>query len=252
MSISPGLAIWKTAFELSPIVLVNGLVEAFPGGVLPIVALTEALNFPLGILSGTSQLDLNDFFAHFRPLPGATLIDQEIGRYPFATQAVAANATIAQPLLVSMEMVAPARGILGYPARLALMTAVQKALQFHNSNGGTFHVATPSFIYTNCILKTLRDTSGGGTNQPQHTWQWDFEKPLITLDDATAAQNGLMSWISRQTQLTNPAWSGFGQAVGSPITVAGPATIPAAAGPGAGTFGIPSGAAGGPLSGGGI
>lgn len=246
---TPGLTVWKTAFEISPIVLVNGLVEDFPGGVLPIVAITELLNLPLGILSGTNQTSLNDFFAHFRPLPGGTLIDQEIGRYPFATQAIAANATIAQPLTISMEMTLPARGLLGYPAKLALMTALQFALAAHNSRGGTFHVATPSFIYTNCILKVMRDASGGRSNQPQHTWQLDFEKPLITLDDATSAQNGLMSWISRQTQLTNPAWSGVAQTVGQPVTVAVPSVVPVASGPGAGTVGIgPSG----PLGGGGI
>lgn len=249
---TPGLIAWQTAFEISPIVLINGLVEAFPGGALPIVALTEALNFPLGILSGSSAVNLNNFFAHFRPLPGATLIEQDIGRYPFATQAIAANATIQQPLFVSMLMEAPARGRLGYPAKLALMTAVQKALSFHNQRGGTYHVATPSFIYTNCILKSLRDISGGETDQAQHTWQWDFEKPLITLDDATSAMSGLMGWISRQTQLTNPAWSGFGQAVGQPITAAVGSVVPAASGAAPGVFGIPAGGASGPLGGGGI
>src|SRR4051812_48610252 len=114
MSVSPGLVAWKTAFELSPIVLVNGLVEGFPGGILPIVAITEAVNFPLSLLAGSQNSDLDGFFAHFRPLPGGTLIDQELGRYPFANQAVAANAVIAQPLTISMEMVVPAKGTLGY------------------------------------------------------------------------------------------------------------------------------------------
>ena len=232
---TPGLIAWKLAFELSPIVLVNGVVEGFPQGILPIVAITEAVNFPLGLLSGGENIDLNNFFAQFRPLPGSTLVDQEVGHYPFATQAIAANATIAQPLQIAMEMIVPARGTLGWPAKLAIMSALQAVIRNHNRSGGTYIVATPSKIYTNCLLRSLRDVSDGRTGQSQSVWQWDFEQPLITLDDAASAQNGLMSWMTRETQISNPVWSGTTPAVGQPIAV-GTSGITSAVGPSSGTI----------------
>src|ERR1700680_1822169 len=97
-SISPGGAAFKLTYELSPIILTGGIANFMPGGMLPIIALTEPLNFIGGILSGGGDLDLDDFFAHFVPLPGSGLVSQEFGEYPFANQAVAANAVIRKPL----------------------------------------------------------------------------------------------------------------------------------------------------------
>jgi hypothetical protein len=53
---TPGLAVFKLAFQLSPILLCNGIATDIPGGVLPIIAITEASHFVLGLLSGTDTL----------------------------------------------------------------------------------------------------------------------------------------------------------------------------------------------------
>jgi hypothetical protein len=240
MSYSAGMAAWKVAFQLSPIILVNGLVGDFPGSILPIIAITEAVNFPLGVLSSGGDVNLENFFANFRPLPGGTLLDQDLGRYPFANQAIAANAVIAQPQTISMEMVCPARGNFGYLAKLPIMIMLREALYQHNNSGGTYHVATPSFIYTNCIMRSFRDTSNASTAQPQNTWQLDFERPLVTLDQAQAAQSSLMNWLTRQTKFNGPpTWSGLSSAVGQPGSLVGPSLIPAASGgPASSTIGV--------------
>ena len=56
-----------------------------------------------------------DSFANFRPLPGATLIDNQIGAYRFANQGAAGERHYpgAQPLAVSLLMDCPARDELG-------------------------------------------------------------------------------------------------------------------------------------------
>ncbi len=224
-----GKSAWALSFEISPIILVNGLVADLPFGILPLVAITEAANFPLGLLSNANPTELHNFFAHWRPLPGATLISQDIGRYPMANQAVAANSTITQPQVISMEMLAPAKGTLGYYAKTALMMALREALYIHNNEGGTYIVATPSFIYTNCLLLNVRDTSHANSNQPQNSWQFDFERPLITLDQAAAAQSSMINRITRQTKINgNPAWSGLQANVGQPGSVGGASLIPSA------------------------
>lgn len=240
MSISPGLAAWKLAFQLSPIILTNGLVDAFPGGMLPIIAITEAINFPLGLLSGGENIELDGFFANFEPVVGGSIVQQDIAVVPFANQAVAANATIAQPLDVSMRMIVPAKNRLGYYAKLGIMMALQASLEQHNSLGGTYTVVTPSFIYTNCILRSLRDAASGATQQPQNAWQFDFVRPLITLEDAQSAQNSLFNMLSRQTRINGvPAFSGLGTMVGQPGSVTGQSIIPSLTGAtGGGTIAV--------------
>ena len=238
MSISPGLAAFRLSFQLSPIILTGGIASLIPGGMLPILSITEALNFAGGLLSGSSGLDnLDNFFANFQPLPGASMIDQQIGKYPFANQAVAANAVIAQPLTISLRMVCPARDEAGYALKLATMLALQATLSQHNAQGGTYTIATPSFFDTNCVMTGMRDTSSAQSKQPQNTWQLDFEKPLLTLQDAQNAQNNLMSQISSGTPISGiPAWSGLAPTVGNPASLAAPSLIPAASNPvGSGT-----------------
>src|SRR5208283_2080625 len=105
------------------------------GGTLPIIAFTEAANFTLGLLSGPQNIALDQFFAHFQPLPGSTLFDLQVGTYPFANQQVAANCTIQQPTSLSYVMRCPARGAIGYVAKLGTMTLLQNALQQHAALG---------------------------------------------------------------------------------------------------------------------
>lgn len=230
MAFSAGLALWKLAFQISPILFVGGIAGPTPGAMIPIISYTEALNFVTGLLSGTQNIELDNFFAHYNPLPGGTLFNLEIGTYPFANQAVAANATIRQPLQLSMLMKCPARNILGYAAKLAIMSNLQQVLDQHATLGGTYTVVTPSFIYTNGILTTLRDVSDTESQQPQNAFQWDFTFPLLTLQQAQQAQNNLMSQITGGVQVSSPpAWSGVGPTVGAPNSLAAPSVVPAAA-----------------------
>lgn len=202
------------------------------------MSITQALSFVDGLLSGGDDLtDLDDFFAHFVPVPGSTLADQQIGKYPFANQTVAANAVIAQPLNISLRMICPARDESGYALKLATMQALQATVTAHNASGGTYIVATPSHFYTNLVFLRLYDVARGDDVQVQNTYQWDFEAPLLTLQAAQQAQNNLMSQITNGTAITGaPAWSGLGPTVGNPLSIAAPSVVPAATGPaGAGT-----------------
>lgn len=223
---------FQLSYELSPIVLVNGIAQDVPDGKLPIISLLQAQDFNQGLLSGSSDISYSDFIAHFNPLPsGSTLIDNSVATYPFANQQVAANAIIVQPLRVSLMMIAPAQDNGGYSSKLATFTSVQNALAQHSIQGGTYIVATPAFLWTNLLLLTLKDvTLQGETKQAQVRWQWDFFQPLITLEQAQAAQNSLMSKISSGAQVTGnpPAQSGAGNTVGQPASGVAPGVIPAA------------------------
>ena len=274
MSFSAGMAAYKMAFQLSPIILTGGVANLIPGGMLPIISLTEGLNFTTGLLSGGSEsLELDNFFANFEPLPGASLIKNQLGEYPFANQTVAANAIIADPLTVSLLMYCPARGVAGYGAKLATMMALKATLSQHTNSAiaekadiskatavkaldtviasisatlragdkvtlvgfGTFTVATPSYFYTNCVLLDLVDVSSSQSKQPQMAWRWDFRQPLLTEAQAAQAQNSLMSKISGGTAVAGdpPPWSALSTTVGQPPSIASPLVVPAATGPAA-------------------
>lgn len=195
---SIGRTIYQLAYEISPILLQGGIAASIPGGVLPIVALTEGANFTAGLLGGEVNIDLSSYFAHFEPMAGSMLVNNEVGRYPFANQTVAANAIITQPLTVSLMMSCPVKGDDGYALRLATLTILTQTIQKHVNLGGLFTVATPAYVYTNCLLRQIRDASAGsGTSQRQYMFQWDFEQPLIT---ETAAEAANSDFISKLTQ----------------------------------------------------
>lgn len=228
MGISSAQSAWILAFQKSPILLTHGIAASLPGQILPIIALTEATNFLTGLLTGGPDIDLDNYFANFEPMPGSTLISNQIAMYPFANQAIAANAIIAQPLTVAMKMIVPAQAnannILtqltatgGYPIKLAIMTALQKAFALHVGMGGTFSVITPGFIYTECILTTMRDVSVGESKQVQHTYQLDFVQPLVTLAAAQTAFNSLIQKLTSGLPISTP-----GQALPTGL----PASIP--------------------------
>ena len=219
---SAGRSLFQLGFQCSPIILTGGIASQIPGGLLPIVTITQAASFVSGLLSGASP-SLDDFFAHFKPLPGTTLVDNQFGQYPFASQVVAANSIIKQPLRVSLLMTCPARGAGSLTAKLVTFEALQAVLDQHHSRGGTYTVATPSYLYTNCLLAGLRDV-GSESKQVQVNWQWDFEQPLITLAQAEQVQNGLMNSLSIGTPNAGLT-SGLSQSVGVTGSGAGPATI---------------------------
>jgi hypothetical protein len=223
---SLGRQLYRLSFEASPIVLQGGIATVL-GGYLPIVALTEAVNFVTGLLSGASaDLTIDNMFAHFRPIAGSTLIANRIGKYTFANQGVAANAIIADPLRVSLLMVCPAKGSGGYATKLATMVALQLTLQQHAQQGGTYIIVTPSGFWPNCILLGLSDASSGDAKAPQETWRFDFEQPLISLAQAQSAQNTLMSKITNGTP-TDGSLSGPGSIVNAPPSGGAAATSPA-------------------------
>lgn len=227
MSPPPGLLAFKLSFELSPIILTGGAASLIPGGMLPIIALTEAADFVSGLLSGNVDDDLDGYFAHFYPLPGGKLANNSIGEYPFANQQVAANSIIANPLNISLRMVCPAKGEGGYALKLATMVALQAVIAKHTNSGGTFTVATPSFFYTDLILLGLTDVTSSAPRQPQSEWQWDFTQPLLTQAAANAAQNAMMNRLSQGLPSTG-ATSGIENTVGDTNTLATSQVAPVA------------------------
>lgn len=190
---------YELAYQICPIILQGGIAAQQQGQLLPITSLWGNPTEP---------------FAEFLPLPGSTLISQSIGMYPFADQSVAANATIQQPLTISLVMIAPVNQPKGYLAKLMTFSALQKSLLNHNASGGTYNVATPAFIYYNLLMTSMTDISQEGENkQVQIEWQFDFIQPLITQKAAANAQNNLMQKITSGGKLTTNngqsiTWSG--------------------------------------------
>jgi hypothetical protein len=71
--------LYRLGFEISPVILCNGVAEAIPGGMLPIVALTQSASFVTGLIGGAINLtDLDKYFCHWRPVQGATMVDYDI------------------------------------------------------------------------------------------------------------------------------------------------------------------------------
>lgn len=222
-------SIFQLAYEISPIFLTNGVAQNIPGQMLPIVAITEAASFAGNILEGNGVPNLDQFVSRFRPLPGSTLIDNEIGDYPFANQAVAANAIIAKPLRLSMLMNSPANQGGGYVSKLITFTALKATLDEHNQSGGTYTIMTPSYIYANCIMTSMVDVSRPDSQQPQNAWQFEFVKPLLTANEAQSVLNTLMSKMDAQLPVISQSgaigWSGLSSTYLNPAGPVG-ATIP--------------------------
>lgn len=199
--------VYDLAFQISPIILVGGIASNVPGGLLPIIALGgQALAALQGAVSG--GINTNAFFAHYVPIPGSTLINQAVATYPFANQATAANATIQQPLTISLRMIAPVKDSAGYLTKLAVWSSLQSSLQAHNAAGGRYHVSTPWNLYTDCLLQTITDTTGGEGRQQQIMAQWDFFQPLVTQAQATSTLNSLMSKLSSGATVSAPTAAG--------------------------------------------
>lgn len=237
MSVSSAAIAWKLSTQISPIVLTGGLATA-QGGAIPIVYFTNAAFTGIqttvdsvtatGPISGAgNNPQLDGTGADYQPMAGGTLINNQVAVYPFANQAVAANAVIAQPLSISMSMLIPATANLPYPTRQALMIALVNALKQHIALGGLFSIITSSYIYIYTILTMMRDVSGGETNQNQYRWQLDFFQPLVTQQAATQVQNGLMQTLTNGIPITGtPAWSP-GLPVNNPSAVRGLVPSPA-------------------------
>lgn len=202
MAFLPGIvsvlrSAYTLTYEISPIILVNGIAQLIPGNLMPIVLLTEAESATINLLNGKFTLgDFSDYFAHFEPSPGGMMFDNEVGAYPFLNQSVAANAIIMQPLQFSMIMKCPVKGAGGYAARLATMTILKLALDKHHQLGGYYDVLTPAVFYNGCILTKMTDVTPEDGAQKQIIWKLDFVQPLVTESQTTAAYNNLMKAIS--------------------------------------------------------
>jgi hypothetical protein len=207
-------SVWKTTFEICPIIMTGGMASNIPGGMLPAIAITQAISFVSGLASGAAVPGLDGFFAHFMPVPGATLIENQFGMYPFANLAVAANALIAQPLHLSMRMICPVNTTAGYYTKLATMTAMKNAFDAHNNSGGLYTIMTLSYIYSDCVMIGMRDIGSQQTKQVQVEWQIDFMKPLVRASSNQQALNNQMAPIANGVQ-NSGAPSGPPSTVGS-------------------------------------
>ena len=216
---SAARSVYDLSFQVSPIIFHNGIAKGMEGNLLPVIGLTGQLSalaqgIATGLING-SGISLDAFYARYLVIPGGTVINQAIGTYPFANQSVAANAIITNPLNVSLMMIAPVRDIGGYLTKLAIFTALRTSFETHNQLGGTYHIATPSFIYTDCIMSSMTDITSGDTKQKQVQWQLDFVKPLVTMDDANAAFSKQMAAVSGGQQVTSSSPSAATGAVAS-------------------------------------
>jgi len=244
-------------YEISPIVLVGGIAaNANSSGQMPISNLLQSRAFADGLSSGLIE-DLgilppsDPFFAHFRPLPGSSLIENEIGHYTFANQAVAANAIIIQPKHVSFVMVCPARGIDGFATKFTILNSLRQTLDQHSALGGMYTLAMPACLFNNALLLSLKDITSQDFKQAQVYFQWDFEIPLVTQQQAAALQqsprmaqmtsgvqivpdqNGKIGWSGPSNQPASANASSVLQSGGSSQAVYGGAASPS-------TFGIPN------------
>ena len=212
--------LYKLGFEISPVILCDGIAQSIPGGMLPIVALTQSASYVSGLLGGAINLtDLDKYFCHWRAAQGSTMVDYDIARYQFANQSIAADALLAQPLRISMLMDAPVNENTGTLTKLVTLSALQVVLQAHANLGGTFTVATPALIYSNCILRTVRDVTGANDPMPQRQWLWDFEQPLITDTAAGRAEkkftNSYLNDIDSGHKVTATTWTNTTAALGN-------------------------------------
>lgn len=193
----------QLSYQVCPIILTGGAAAQVPGGMLPILSLFSGIGTGTGTENSIGLpfdiADLDDAFGAFNVLPGGMLINQQIAKYPFANQSVAANATIVEPLTISVIMDAPMRGPNAWAYKQMIMSSLQATLYNHNNVGGTYTVITPAYMYTDLIMVSLTDNSRGNNSLPQNAWRFDFEKPLVALADIQGAQNTLMSKISNGT-----------------------------------------------------
>lgn len=201
---------FKLAFEVSPILLVDGIASKIPGGVMPIAVLTEGLSIANGLLHGEIRTRL---MAAFTPMAGTTLVQQDICNLNFYNQVTAANATVRKPNRVLMQMIHPAStedG--GYTTKGMTFTALKMALDMHNQYGGCYTVLTPSFIYTRCLMRSFIDTSGFSeqNKQVQHTWQIEFEQPLSSVEQTVKTLASVLDKFDKGMQSDGPlSWSGI-------------------------------------------
>lgn len=209
---------YDLAFQISPIIMTGGTASGLLGSALPVLAL-------LGDLQSLLQTGNADEAPRYTVMTGGTLINNSVGMYPFANQQVAANAIIEQPLNISLHMKAPVNTPGGYLTKLPIFTALRTAFQLHNTSGGTYAIATPAYIYTNCLMTSMTDITSS-EKQQQIEWQIDFVKPLITKSQAEQAYSAMAGKLANGQPVSGtPAWSGPSAAAGTQAPGATAATL---------------------------
>jgi hypothetical protein len=235
---NPAASQIQYTYVTCPIFLTGGIAGSLEGGTIPIISLLNPGAFPsgLGSVSGP-DFDLDDAFAQFHAMPGASLQNYDLGRYPFANQVTAANAIITEPLNISMTMIVAFKpGNSNVSNRQSVMTSLKQTLDQHALAGGTYVVNTVSYPYQNAILKGLHDSSSAEVEIPQWRWVWDFEIPLISLEDANNVVQRYSNLMGRMSsgQVVQPnasgsiTWSGTAPTVGNPASGASSILIPSA------------------------
>ena len=194
--------LFQRIYEITPIVLREGIATGLPDGAMSILQLTE----------GSENIiyeNANDYFAHFKVVSGGTLEEWQVAQYPFASMTMAANAVIQSPLHVSLLMICPAQGNANnsYMAKQARISAMKSQLDTHMNLGGYFDVSTPAYTYTNCLLTAIRDVSSEADKQVQVMYQWDFMQPLITQGQLSQSLNNLFNKFDKQLPTPNPVTS---------------------------------------------
>ncbi len=199
---------WQLLYQVSPIILQGGTFAGSPGGVFPMSLLAGSLlSAAVGLATDSAQ----PFFGEFMVIPGGKLISQSAATYPFASQKIAANATVQQPLSFSLLLKAPVKDGFGYLTKTAIFTSLKSALQLHNNAGGTYIVFTPAIMYDNCLLLDVTDVTDGESKQVQVMWQFDFYQPLITRAAAQGAINNAMTAMSGGQPVTGlPTYAALG------------------------------------------
>lgn len=162
---------------------------------------------PITDLLGGLPKNLDEAFATFLPLPGGTLISQSVPMYPFANVFVAANATIQEPISVSLVMIAPVNQRGGYSAKLSTFSAFQASITKHNALAGVYVVATPALVYDDVLMTAMTDITSEDFQQKQIEWQIDFIKPLVSQASAISAYGSLMGRLQSGVK-TAPSYSG--------------------------------------------
>jgi len=185
---------FRFKYEISPLLLKNGIAENMPDKVMPIIQLTQQGGYPI---------NSNGYFANFKVVTGSTLMQNSIGQYPFANQATAGNAIIQQPVNVSLLMYCPANHNYPTDSRSSIIASLIASINSHIQQGGLFVVYTPLYIYDNCVLVGMRDASEGENSAMQNAIIFDFQRPqIMDANEAQGAQNNLMSKISKGEKLS--------------------------------------------------
>jgi hypothetical protein len=209
-------------YQLTPIWLQNGIASGPIGGYMPILSILNyevwsALNTQNA--SAAADWNFENAFAIFQPAPGGSLVKQSIAEYPFANLNVAANATLRNPINVSMIMSTPMKENSAWAMKQSRMSNLKAVLDAHNNLGGTYIVFTPAYIYNNMCMENLTDVSTAVSPLPQNTWRWDFTAPLVAISDVLGVESNLIQKLTLGLQTSGQLTSAL-TAVGANASVA--------------------------------